>query len=154
MGASIRRRDSNNVKLKLVSDDEVIRYIDDELYQRILDDSMDSVEDMVIGAFHMGLMNSDRLVGVMTFKPLPNDRVMIHPRVNRSHMIYAKRLCHMALDSLGGAGFKFAYAKFPSDRVALTRMAKNSGMFFVETIKNHKSINGQPIDIDVYKRSF
>ena len=136
------------INCRQVNDNEVINYIDQELHGRLSEGDGNDVNFFVSGGFHFGLFNNDRLVGAFTIVAFGDDKeyAMLHPRINKSHMIYAKRLCDMAIDYIYNAGFKAVFANIPSDKKGNMRMAKSCGMTLVNVIDDCKT--------HVYRRSF
>jgi hypothetical protein len=136
---------------KVISNAEATQYISAELYGRIKSDDIKSMNDIIDGALHLGFYSKNRLIGVFSLG-IFKDYVMLHPKVNIEHMIYAKRICESALDYAKEAGARVAFAKFPSGKKNTKKMAGSCKMTLHETLKNHKSVNGVFIDVDVYKR--
>ena len=135
----------------MIANKEAEQYISAELYDRIKSDDINGMSDIIDGALHLGFYAGERIVGVFSFGVF-DSYVMLHPKIRREHMIYAKRICDSALDYAREIGARIAIAKIPTDKRANKAMAESCGMMLHETIKNHKSVNGVPVDVDVYKR--
>lgn len=127
----------------------VIDYIDEYLYDRLSHDNTVGVGDFVDGAAHLAIKNKDRIVGIISFA-LKKDHVVIHPKIRKEHMIYAKRACMMGLEYLEGTGETVIAAIIPDCFKANKRMAESCGMFEHEIKKSAKTIGGKPVDTIIY----
>ncbi len=127
----------------------VIDYIDEYLYDRLKSDNTKGVGDFVDGAAHIAIKKKDRIVGVISFG-LKKDHAVIHPKIRREHMIYAKRACMLALEYLDSIGEKVVAAIIPDCFEANKRMALSCGMVLHDIYKKDKMIGGKPINSGVY----
>ena len=88
------------------------------LYDRLSRDGTEGVNDFVCGGGHLAIKSKGKIVGIVSFG-LNKDHAMIHPKIKRQHMIYAKRACLMAIDYLESIGESIIAAKRVSIRYAL-----------------------------------
>lgn len=137
---------------ELISDESiVINYIDEYLYGRLRDDKTKSVGDFVNGGGHIAIKSKDRIVGIISFG-LNKDHAMIHPKIRKEHMIYAKRACMMGIEYLDKIGESVITAKIPDCFNGNKRMAEACGMKLFKVLKDDRLINGKPVDVNVYLR--
>ena len=138
---------------RVISNSEVADYISDELFERLKNDSIKSLSDVIDGGLHLGFYSDDRIVGVFSIGVF-DEYAMLHPKINKAHMLHAKRACDLALGYVEIAGFKAAFAKIPSNKKANIRMAESCGMILADTLKDHIAVNGNDYDVNIYKRVF
>lgn len=129
----------------------IINYIDDYLYDRLKDDNTNSINDFIEGGEHIAIKSMGSIVGIIGFG-INDGYAMIHPKIRKEHMIYAKRACLVAFDYLREVGCGLVYAKIPVTFKANKRMANSCGMEYVNTVYNEKPINGELIDIEIYRK--
>lgn len=138
---------------KVITDSEAADYISDELFERLRSDDVEAISDVIDGAIHLGFYSGERIVGVVSVGVFEG-YAMMHPKINKSHMLHAKRACELSMGYVELLGFNEAYAKTPSNNKANGRMAESCGMTLIDTLKDHASIDGVDYDVNVYKRSF
>lgn len=137
---------------EIITDESIVlEYIDDYLYDRLKDDNTKDVGDFVNGGEHMAIKSKDRIVGIISFG-VKDGYSMIHPKIRKEHMIYAKRACLIAFDYLTGIGCGLVYAKIPVTFEGNKRMAHSCDMEYVKTIYNKKPINGNMVDVEIYRK--
>lgn len=143
----------NNLSVHKIDDDSVvIDYIDDYLYDRLKHDETKSSSDWIDGAIHLAIKNKNRTVGIISFL-INDDYAMIHPKIKKEHMIYAKRACLISFDYLRSIKLNTVFAKFPEKFKSNIRMADACGMQYIDTINNDVSINGKFFDSLIYGKA-
>lgn len=142
----------SELRAELITDLSVVtEYIDKYLYDRLSDDETKGVGDFINGGGHLAIKNNDKIVGIISFR-LNKDQVMIHPKIRKEHMIYARRACMMGLDYLDKIGESVVIAKIPSCFEGNKRMAEACGMKLLKVLENDRQINGMPVNVNVYLR--
>lgn len=143
---------NNELTSELITDESIIiDYIDDYLYDRLKNDNTINVNDFIAGGEHIAIKNNHKIVGIISFG-IKNGYAMIHPKIRKEHMIYAKRGCVIALNYLSEMGCNLVYAKIPIIFKSNKKMAYSCGMEYVRTVYNEKPINGVLVDVEIYKK--
>lgn len=144
----------SNLSFERITDDNVvIDYIDDYLYDRLSHDETKSINDWISGGHHISIKNEGRIVGVVSIT-VDEDYAVIHPKVRKEHMVYAKRCCDIGLDYIKQElNIYTVFAYIPTKFKSNCKMAIACKMDLVKVLSNARSIGGKKYNVNVYGRA-